>query len=37
MVVDLDTMIELDHFELEEKTIMDMIVRAIRVAVTILQ
>lgn len=37
LAVDLDTMIELDHFELEEKTIMDMIVRAIRVAVTILQ
>ena len=37
LAVDLDTMIEMDHFELEEKTIMDMIVRAIRVAVTILQ
>ena len=37
LVVDLDTMIEMDHFRLEEKTIMDMIVRAIRVAVTILQ
>ena len=29
--------VDLDHFGLEEKTIMDMIVRAIRVAVTIHQ